>query len=233
MLRVTGKKMRQQLYGFIVDDIIEKIKHGQLKPDEKLSTERELSEKYNVNQSTVKKALKELIKLGYIFSVERIGNYVCPPNLDTYTFNYDRKIIDNIAVTSYAYKQPVILDCSDDAEFPANASAAVFFKISKCENIIVCYEKRYVFFRKGLTKTAFSSESNAILELMDKFTVSSTLDIFSLYADEQLSEESGFKLNAPVFCVRKKDFDGYGKIFCINTAYYRFDSFTVSSTSDN
>lgn len=64
------------LYKQIVADIIESIKKGELRPGDRVFSERELSEKYNVSQITSKNALIELADKGYITRIKGKGSFV-------------------------------------------------------------------------------------------------------------------------------------------------------------
>lgn len=64
------------LYKQIVTDIIDSIKKGELRPGDRVFSERELSEKYNVSQITSKNALIELSDKGYITRIKGKGSFV-------------------------------------------------------------------------------------------------------------------------------------------------------------
>ncbi len=63
-------------YDKIFNDIIEKMKCGELKKGDKLKSVRELSKHYDCNKTTVLKALGELKLQSYIYSVEKSGYYI-------------------------------------------------------------------------------------------------------------------------------------------------------------
>lgn len=66
---------KQPLYDQIVDLIKEKIETEYL-PNSKLESERKLTERYGVSRTTVRMALLELEKLGYIYRKQGRGTYV-------------------------------------------------------------------------------------------------------------------------------------------------------------
>ena len=57
-------------YEFVVQDIISKISQKLI--SEKLPTERELSESYNVSRFTIRKALEKLQSIGIIYILSLI-----------------------------------------------------------------------------------------------------------------------------------------------------------------
>ncbi|NMB25725.1 MAG: GntR family transcriptional regulator [Firmicutes bacterium] len=71
----------QYLYIQISDAILERIEAGELKPHERLSSERDLSEEFGVNRLTVRKALGMLVSQGVLYKVPSKGTFVAEPKL--------------------------------------------------------------------------------------------------------------------------------------------------------
>ena len=63
-------------YMTIVDDIASKIQAGELKPGDRLRSERDLAEHYEMAYSTVRKAIAILRERGLIVSIHGRGTYV-------------------------------------------------------------------------------------------------------------------------------------------------------------
>lgn len=66
---------RQPLYDQLVDLLKEKIENG-LQPDSMLPSERELADQYALSRTTVRLALTELEKMGYIYRKHGLGTFV-------------------------------------------------------------------------------------------------------------------------------------------------------------
>lgn len=60
----------------IKDSIIKRIKVGEFKTSQKIPSENELKEIYNVSQITVRKILLELVNKGYLYRQQGKGNFV-------------------------------------------------------------------------------------------------------------------------------------------------------------
>ena len=228
--------MRQQLYAYIVDDIILKIKNNSLKQDEKLNTERELCEKYSASPSTVKKALKQLLNLGYIYSIERVGNYVCAPNTNQYIFNFNQENEESFAITSEEYTIPELnIEFLPDIKVTADTQNVLFIKKSYCSNTLIRFEKRFVVFKKGLFSNIDNINNKEIsktLKQLDAFAANNTLEIDSLEADLSLSEELGIKQLTPLFCIKKRDYDEYERLISFSLIYYKFDAFKMNCITE-
>ncbi len=81
-----------------MDIIIEMIEEGNLQEDDRLPSERELCETYDVSRSTVRQAIQELEKEGYIYRLHGKGTFVSPERfkqdlLEFYSFTEEMKKI--------------------------------------------------------------------------------------------------------------------------------------------
>ncbi|MCF7944915.1 MAG: GntR family transcriptional regulator [Spirochaetia bacterium] len=78
----TNNKQTDKKYQTISNEIRNDIRSGKLHPGEKLGTERELSESYNVSRPTVTRALNDLAHEGLIERRAGSGSFVSPPQND-------------------------------------------------------------------------------------------------------------------------------------------------------
>ena len=70
------EKKKEALYAKVYNDIISKIKSGELKVGEKLPKEIELTKIYGVSRITVARALKDLAESNLIYRVKKSGTFV-------------------------------------------------------------------------------------------------------------------------------------------------------------
>ncbi|MEW9051163.1 MAG: trehalose operon repressor [Neobacillus sp.] len=68
--------MSSNKYITIYNEIVEKIKNGELKPNTKLPSENELVDQYETSRETIRKALMMLSQNGYIQKVRGKGSFV-------------------------------------------------------------------------------------------------------------------------------------------------------------
>lgn len=80
-MKKIDKQSRIPLYYQLMDIIIEKIEVENLKEHDRLPSERELCEGYNVSRSTVRQAIQELEKEGYIYREHGKGTFVSPKKM--------------------------------------------------------------------------------------------------------------------------------------------------------
>ncbi len=76
------------IYKQIVEQVLVKIKKGELKPGDKLPTEREMAEKLCIARGTVKKAYKELADNNITEVIHGSGNYIYS---DSDSYNLERR----------------------------------------------------------------------------------------------------------------------------------------------
>lgn len=80
-MKKINKKSRIPLYYQLMDIIVKMIEVENLKENDKLPSERELCEQYDVSRSTVRQAIQELEKEGYIYREHGKGTFVSPKKL--------------------------------------------------------------------------------------------------------------------------------------------------------
>ena len=78
------------LYRQLKDKILSDISSGKLAEGEKIPTEIELSELYNISRITVRNAVKELVAEGYLVKKQGKGTFVCLPKIERKVRNPSR-----------------------------------------------------------------------------------------------------------------------------------------------
>ncbi|MBS4538118.1 GntR family transcriptional regulator [Clostridium sp. D2Q-11] len=73
-----NKKNKLPLYYQLYEIIVGKIESGDYKENDKIPSERELCEEYDISRSTVRQAMSELEKEGYIYKKHGKGIFVSP-----------------------------------------------------------------------------------------------------------------------------------------------------------
>lgn len=96
MMRIIDKGSRIPLYYQLMEIIIDEIETGKLKENDQIPSERELCEKYDISRATVRQAIQELEKEGYIYKQHGKGTFVSPKEfkqdlLHFYSFTEEMK----------------------------------------------------------------------------------------------------------------------------------------------
>src|SRR6056297_1517898 len=78
MVKTIDKESPLSLYYQLKQIIIDKIENRELTENDKLPTEKELCDRYNISRATVRQALKELENDDYIYKIQGKGTFVSP-----------------------------------------------------------------------------------------------------------------------------------------------------------
>ncbi len=80
--RTEDNEIRLPLYASIANELQFQIKRGDIKPGERLPTERNLSIELGVNRMTIRRAMQILEQLGLIIRRQGAGTYVAEPIIE-------------------------------------------------------------------------------------------------------------------------------------------------------
>lgn len=107
-----NKNIPIPLYYQLKEIILEGIMEGILKPGEAIPTERELSELYDISRPTIRQAVIELVRDGYLYRVKGKGTFVSRPKIEqdfvkhVENFNYHIKSKGMVPKTEVMEKSP-------------------------------------------------------------------------------------------------------------------------------
>ena len=77
----TAEKPVEKTYLQLKEDLIAEIMRGTYQPHERLPSQRELGERYDLSHMTVRRAINELIREGVIYARQGKGLYVAEPKV--------------------------------------------------------------------------------------------------------------------------------------------------------
>ena len=80
-------------YQNLKDYIISVIEDGNINQNEKMYSENELAEKFNISRHTVRKAIGDLVNEGWLYRIQGKGTFVNNTSLKVYNTNKPSKII--------------------------------------------------------------------------------------------------------------------------------------------
>jgi len=153
---MLNKNSSVPLYNQLIDAIINDIEAGVYKVDSKLISERELCELYDVSRTTVRLALKELEKLGYIYKVHGRGTFVAKKpeekqNLvENYSFTDSMLKLDKVPKTIITSFEKI----------PVNKHLAKMMKLDKEKDVYRLERVRLADEEPMMYESSFLPESN-------------------------------------------------------------------------
>lgn len=142
---------RLPLYYQLMDIIVEKIHTGELKEHDKLPSERELCEKYNVSRTTVRQAMQELEKEKLIYKKHGKGTFVSPKIINQslvkfYSFTEEMKKIDKTPSTKVIKFETIHVDGKLSRKMGLSAADKVYkvTRLRLADNEPMLYETSYL-----------------------------------------------------------------------------------------
>jgi GntR family transcriptional regulator len=115
---IMQKDNRLPLYYQLMDRILEQIEQGKLKEHERLPSERELCDMYDISRTTVRQTMQELEKEGYIYKKHGKGSFISP------------KVYNQSLVKFYSFTE----EMKKSGKVPS--SIVVSFQIEHCDSKI-------------------------------------------------------------------------------------------------
>lgn len=140
------------LYYQLKEEILKKILAKQWKVGEKIPNEYELCEQYHVSRITVRQALSELEKDGYVVRKQGKGTYVSTPNIEQnltgfYSFSEEFKkkgFIPSTKVIEFGIRK-VEKDISVKLRLPDNSETVYHIKrLRYADDILMAIESSYL-----------------------------------------------------------------------------------------
>lgn len=225
------------LYLQLKDKLIERIMAEVYKPDEKLPSERELSEELNISRMTVREALKALVNEGYIYTQVGKGTYVNSIlyKQDTSLTGFTEQMQKiGLHVTNKVLEfslEPGAIDVVARLELKPNSLVYKLKRLRSTNKKVLAIETAYIPEQlcKNLTEYDFSKESLYSI-LRTKYNVqpvfAEQMVVASLASDD---EHCLFETKPPAAVLRMKRISKTTPkiIFEYVESVYRGDSYTL------
>ncbi|WP_226035936.1 GntR family transcriptional regulator [Aquibacillus saliphilus] len=109
------RNSRVPLYLQLIEDLIKKIEAEEYEQHQKLPSERELCDIYNLSRITVRQALQELEQEGYIYKLHGKGTFVAPKSINQnlvklYSFTEEMKEMGKTPTTQVLSFKEIAID---------------------------------------------------------------------------------------------------------------------------
>lgn len=199
------KKNSDHLYEKLLNEFI-KLIEKEYKSGDKFISERKLCEKYNMSRTTVRQALDEIEKKGYIKRIQGKGTFIqdkkIGQGLNTfYSFSKEmekkNKIVSNEVLD-------LIIDKFDDEIYKylnleKDKLICEITRVRKADNIPIIYEKTYIpyYMIEGIDINEIKQKSLYSI-LKEKF------NIYIQYADEYFTPIVADELEAKYLNIKEK-----------------------------
>lgn len=216
-------KSKSPLYYQLAEIIIEEIKTKNLKEDDKILTEREYCEKYNLSRATVRQGIAYLEKKGYLYKIQGCGTFVSSRVLKQkllkfYSFTEEMKKQGKTPESRILSFKEKIAGEKIAQELNLDKEEKIFelVRLRLADEDIYMYEKTYLPVKKFLN---FSKKDILNIPLYDvlqkKYNIifSKATERFSvLSADKKISEALEIDEKSPIIKLQRWTYTGIEKI---------------------
>ncbi|MTI66838.1 MAG: GntR family transcriptional regulator [Firmicutes bacterium] len=174
-MNTIQKDSRIPLYCQLMDVIIEKIETKEFKENDKLPSERELCEQYEISRATVRQAIQELEKEGYIYKQHGKGTFVSPEKmkqdlLEFYSFTEEMKKLGKTPSSKVIDFEIIHADerISRKMNIKINEMVYKFTRLRLADNIPMMLETSYVPYDRFPGIKRADLEENAMYDIFKK-----------------------------------------------------------------
>jgi len=234
-----GKRL---FYQIVRELVLNLMKSGELRPGDKLPSERKLCEETGQNRNTVRHALLMLQREGKLFRLERKGWYVNPIRLvydPANHVNFARLAASQGREATWTTTDNGILTVDEDSHAAGAEGFPLGGQVYEMENIFyldgqkVAYTLNYINAErlKGIVpKTKERGMTQVVEEEYGVKLVQRNLLIRPQLLSRKISSELGISHGSPGIYVRRIKTDGSSEIMTVEHEYWRFQAIELRVT---
>lgn len=221
-------------YKTIVDHLKSQIAAGKLSTQDKLPSERQLSDRFNASRITAREALLQLEKEGVIYRLNRRGWFVSPTRLvydptSPATFNQmlasQNRIGETTPISCELTEAPKAIAAV--MELSEGSPVYLIKRLRSVEHRPILIEQIYVDANlcPGLLKHDFSQSLTEIFATHYQKEVTQTdVHMFATSLDEQTAQELQVSTGSPCLEIKRCRFTDDGRVLEYDIEYWRHDA---------
>ncbi|WP_300359435.1 GntR family transcriptional regulator [Fusobacterium sp.] len=226
---------KSPLYYQLAEIIIDEIKDKNLKENDRILTEREYCEKYNLSRATVRQAIAYLEKKGYIYKIQGCGTFVSSRMmkqklLKFYSFTEEMKKQGKVPESKILSFKEKKADEKISKELNIDIGEKVFelVRLRLADGEEIMYEKTYMPCKKMPDLSKKDLLKNPLYDILEnryKLIFSKALERFSvLSADQKTAEILNIPKGSPLIKLQRWTYTGI-EIVEYTVSSVRGDSF--------
>ncbi|WP_058486208.1 GntR family transcriptional regulator [Defluviitalea phaphyphila] len=209
------KNSSTPLYRQLMEIIKEEIRNNVLKPNDRILTETELSEKYDVSRITVRKAIAELVEEGYLIKQQGVGTFVAEQKMERNMskfmgFTHSCEIIGkkSSSILLFAGLKEASNKDIKDLQLENDSNVLSIKRVRFCDDVPVMIEdarfsKKYSFLlTEDLTGSLYK-----ILKKYEIFPCDAYKELDVCFPSEEEAELLNIDLNVPLLKLYSVTFD--------------------------
>ncbi|WP_422449046.1 GntR family transcriptional regulator [Thermoanaerobacterium sp. DL9XJH110] len=227
------------LYYQLKSELLEDIKKGIYKENEKIPSENELQKLYNVSLITVRKALSDLVQEGVLYRIQGKGTFVAKPKIQRYlsllsfTEEMKQKGIELDTKLLRFTKEYVDNDIAEALKLNSDKSVWVIERLRLGNGEPVALQKSYLpcYIFKNFSEEHFKS-SNSLYEIlrtkydMVPYRAEEVYNSININ-DKNIAEQLSVRLKTAAFLVKRITFNQEGIPFEYAISLLRGDRYSI------
>ena len=233
--------MKDPFYRTVQQQIKNQIISGHFKEGDILPSENALADKYHITRTTIRHALDELVKEGYIEKKKGKGSIVSLPNRTLGIFHFQNlpganNLIDQVKLIFI--KKPQLTDWDDYFFFPISdeekEAGCIYFKricVLGDEPIMLEYTFLANLGLSALTEKPFVN--NSLLDTLNSVYMIEITDLKqelkAISADKSLSKTFNIKKGKPLIQIQQKFQTNRRNLIIYSRVIYNTEKFNISN----
>lgn len=224
------------MYLQIANVLKQEILSGKIKPGEKIGSERELEERFQVSKITIRKAVEILGKEGLVLTSQGKGTFVKPKKVEQ-TLDQLQSLSDIIKNSGYHPQVKItklemvstlnIFLQEKDSEIDSHC--LYIERLHTVEELPIAFAQVYIPYNLGEKLTKNELENNTIYELLENklgITLGEAIQsIEACPASEALGKALDVPEGSPLLKAERLTYSTQNKLIEKITFYYRFDEY--------
>ena len=236
-----NKNNKIPLYGQLMNFLLSEIECDKFKEHEKLFSERELCEKFNLSRDTVRQAFFQLEKMGYVYKKHGKGTFVAPKELKSdlykfYDFTEEMKKIGKETFFKILSFEVITADkyISNILKIKKNSSVYRIVRLRFVDSIPLIFEKTYLSLEKFNDSFVDELHNSSLCNILkNKFSVKFSKGKETFYPitpDEEITKHLNLMKFQPVIKIERVTFEGENPIM-FTERIVRGDKFRYTITT--
>lgn len=227
-------KSKNPLYYQLAELIKNEIEEKGLKVDDKIPTEREYCERYNLSRATVRQAISYLEQQGYLYKVQGCGTFVSSrvykqKLLKFYSFTDEMKKQGKTPESEIlSFEKKLAGEIGKELNLSAEDFVIELIRLRMADKEKIMFEKTYLPLKKFSNLSEKDLQKNSLYGILEErygITFTKALERFSVtLSDESISKVLGIDKNEALMKVQRWTYTGL-EVIEYTISYVRGDRF--------
>lgn len=229
------RKSHIPVYWQIKESILKEITSGKLKPGDKILSEPQLKEKYNVSRLTARSAVTELVNEGYLVRKQGYGTYIQKPRIENSQerfrgFKSDMEdkgfTVRSEVLESEEVFSPEIIQSSMELNEKDKVFKIKRLRFANNEPIVI--HESYIPSKLCPNLLQYDFEKGSLYSVFSKYKITitnATEHLEAISADKDTATYLGIQEGDPILYIQRTSFIQENKPFEYSCSWYRGDRY--------